>query len=99
MTIAAVEANGARPVVMVTRTKRVRRGSPCVFSNEIEMSNAGKAIPPGSVVRLQEQMDRPSPTPLRAADSRASPSAGSERSTPTTSRAPALAARIPNPPK
>ncbi|MDA0368716.1 MAG: class I SAM-dependent rRNA methyltransferase [Proteobacteria bacterium] len=50
---------GATPVVMVTRTKRVRRGSPWVFSNEIEMSNAAKAIPPGSVVRLQEQMGRP----------------------------------------
>ena len=42
----------SRPVVMVTRTKRVRRGTPWVFSNEIEMSNATKAIPPGSVVRL-----------------------------------------------
>ncbi len=49
----------SRPVVMVTRTKRVRRGTPWVFSNEIEMSNATKAIPPGSVVRLQEQMGRP----------------------------------------
>jgi 23S rRNA (cytosine1962-C5)-methyltransferase len=56
---AAPEGEDTRPVVMVTRTKRVRRGTPWVFSNEIEMSNATKAIPPGSVVRLQEQMGRP----------------------------------------
>ena len=47
------------PVVIVTRPKRVRRGSPWVFSNEIEMSAATKAIPPGTMVRLQEQSGKP----------------------------------------
>mgnify|MGYP000412038687 FL=1 len=47
------------PVVLVTRPKRVRRGSPWVFSNEIEMSAAAKAIPPGTMVRLQEQSGKP----------------------------------------
>jgi 23S rRNA (cytosine1962-C5)-methyltransferase len=47
------------PVVTVTRPKRVRRGSPWVFSNEIEMSTATKAISPGTMVRLQEQSGKP----------------------------------------
>ena len=47
------------PTVIVTRPKRVRRGSPWVFSNEIEMSAAAKAIPPGTMVRLQEQSGKP----------------------------------------
>ena len=47
------------PVVLVTRPKRVRRGSPWVFSNEIEMSTATKAIAPGTMVRLQEQSGKP----------------------------------------
>jgi len=49
----------ASPIVTVTRPKRVRRGSPWVFSNEIEMNAAAKAIPPGTMVRLQEQSCKP----------------------------------------
>lgn len=47
------------PVVTVTRPKRVRRGTPWVFSNEIDMNAAAKAIAPGSVVRLLEASGKP----------------------------------------
>lgn len=42
------------PIVTVApgRHKRVEQGHPWVYSNEIQMSAAAKALPPGSVVRL-----------------------------------------------
>lgn len=44
----------ARPVIQVSagRQKRVRAGHPWVFSNEIEMTPAAKALPRGTVVDL-----------------------------------------------
>lgn len=45
------------PVVTVLagRDRRVRGGYPWVYSNEIQMDQNAKALPPGSVVRLQAE--------------------------------------------
>jgi len=44
----------ARPVLRVKprEGKRARAGAPWLFSNEIEMSNAAKALAPGSIVNV-----------------------------------------------
>ena len=39
--------------VLAGRDKRVRSGYPWVYSNEIQMDQNAKALPPGSVVKLQ----------------------------------------------
>lgn len=39
--------------------KRLRLGHPWAFSNEIEMTAEAKALPPGTVVRLEEASGRP----------------------------------------
>lgn len=55
------------------RHKRARQGHPWVFSNEIEMDAAAKALPPGGLVRLIDASNRPlglatfNPHPLIAA--------------------------------
>ncbi len=41
------------------RHKRARHGHPWVYSNEIEMDAAAKALPPGGLVRLFDASDRP----------------------------------------
>ena len=41
------------------RHKRARQGHPWVFSNEIEMDAAAKALPPGGLVRLIDASARP----------------------------------------
>lgn len=41
------------------RHKRARQGHPWVYSNEIEMNAAAKALPPGGLVRLIDASDRP----------------------------------------
>ena len=47
--------SGARPVVRLLpgRDKRARHGHPWVFSNEIAMDAAAKALPPGTIVALE----------------------------------------------
>lgn len=46
---------GARPVLtlMPGRDKRLKHGNPWVFSNEVVMDAAAKALPPGAAVTLQ----------------------------------------------
>ena len=46
----------ARPVIRLAkgRSKRLRAGHPWVFSNEIEMNAAAKALPPGALVTLMD---------------------------------------------
>jgi 23S rRNA (cytosine1962-C5)-methyltransferase len=36
------------------RSKRLRGGHPWIFSNEVEMNQAAKALPPGGIVALQD---------------------------------------------
>jgi len=52
---AAPGANAARPVVRLLpgRDKRVRHGHPWVYSNEVAMDAATRALPPGSVVTVR----------------------------------------------
>ena len=47
-------ATGTRPVIRIQpgRQKRARAGHPWVYSNEIEMTAAAKALPPGAIVTL-----------------------------------------------
>lgn len=63
MTLAAEPdtAPAALPVIRLQagRHKRARQGHPWVFSNEIEMDAAAKALPPGGLVRLEEAGGRP----------------------------------------
>lgn len=49
-------SEGARPVVRILpgRGRRVRGGHPWAYSNEIEMTSAAKALPPGSVITLED---------------------------------------------
>lgn len=49
-------AAGARPVIRIQpgRQKRVRAGHPWVYSNEIEMTAAAKALPSGTIVTLAD---------------------------------------------
>jgi len=57
LTPAAAET-GARPVVRLLpgRHKRARLGHPWVFSNEVDMTAAAKALPPGAVVTLVDHV-------------------------------------------
>ena len=52
--------SGARPVVRLLpgRDKRARHGHPWVFSNEIAMDAAAKALPPGTIVTLSSAEGR-----------------------------------------
>ena len=43
--------------------RRLRAGSPWLYSNELRMDEAAKAIPPGSVVRLWRRTARPWASP------------------------------------
>ena len=49
------------PIVAVApgRHKRVEQGHPWVYSNEIQMNAAARALPPGSVVRLAAASGKP----------------------------------------
>ena len=49
------------PVVTLLpgRHKRAEQGHPWVYSNEIQMDNAAKALPPGSLVRLTAASGKP----------------------------------------
>ncbi len=66
---------GARPTVTLKpgEHKRLLGGHPWVYSNEVAMDAAAKALPPGSLVRLSSHEGRPlgtamfSPRPLIAA--------------------------------
>lgn len=51
---AAPHSAPSRPTVRLQagRHKRVQHGHPWIYSNEIQMDNAAKAIPPGSIVRV-----------------------------------------------
>ena len=54
-------AAGARPTIPILagRHKRVYGGHPWVYSNEIEMTAALKALAPGTIVSLTDAHDRP----------------------------------------
>ncbi|MGB8181108.1 MAG: RlmI/RlmK family 23S rRNA methyltransferase, partial [Stellaceae bacterium] len=45
--------------VMPGRHKRAEQGHPWVYSNEIQMDKAAKALPPGSLVRLTAASGKP----------------------------------------
>jgi len=47
-----------RPTVTVERPKRATSGHPWVYSNEVRMDAAAKALPPGSVVTLADAAGR-----------------------------------------
>ena len=59
MTQILPDSPAARPVIRLAkgRSKRLRAGHPWVFSNEIEMDGAAKALPPGSLVTLMDAGD------------------------------------------
>lgn len=52
----AIAAGSGLPVVTLKPhgVKRLRRGHPWAYSNEIEMNAAAKAVPPGGLVELQD---------------------------------------------
>ena len=52
----AIDDTCDRPVIRLApgRHKRVRAGHPWAYSNEIAMTPEAKALPPGSIVRLQD---------------------------------------------
>ena len=58
--------NDSRPTVrlMAGRHKRLLRGGPWVYSNEIEMDAAAKSLPPGSIVKLAGGDGRPLATAM-----------------------------------
>lgn len=47
-----------RKTLMLAQTRRVRGGSPWIFSNEIRMDESARAIPPGSIVNVRTQDGR-----------------------------------------
>ncbi|KAA5604717.1 class I SAM-dependent rRNA methyltransferase [Roseospira marina] len=53
-----------RVVLKAGQSKRLRRGHPWVYSNEVEMTPAAKALPPGTVVTVQDAGDEPLATAL-----------------------------------
>ena len=57
----AIDDAGARPVIRLApgRHKRMRAGHPWAYSNEIAMTREAKALPPGSVVRLEDSAGGP----------------------------------------
>ncbi|MQX37756.1 class I SAM-dependent rRNA methyltransferase [Roseospira navarrensis] len=59
---------GAPPYPRVTlragQSKRLRRGHPWVYSNEVEMTPEAKALPPGSVVTVRDAGDEALATAL-----------------------------------
>jgi 23S rRNA (cytosine1962-C5)-methyltransferase len=58
---AGLAAAGDRPALRLARhrDRRVRQGSPWVFSNQIEMTAEAKALPPGALVRIETGDGRP----------------------------------------
>ncbi|MBI3446871.1 MAG: class I SAM-dependent rRNA methyltransferase [Magnetospirillum sp.] len=59
MTQILTDDAATRPVIRLAkgRSKRLRAGHPWVFSNEIEMDQAAKALPPGALVTLMDAGD------------------------------------------
>lgn len=57
---------GARPTVTLRKgaQRRALAGHPWIYSNEIEMTPAAKALPPGQVVRVKAEDGRPIGTAL-----------------------------------
>jgi hypothetical protein len=43
----------SRKTVILPKGRRARQGSPWIFSNEIRMDEAAKAIAPGTVVNVR----------------------------------------------
>jgi 23S rRNA (cytosine1962-C5)-methyltransferase len=63
------DADPARPPhprvrLRAGQSKRLRRGHPWVYSNEVEMTPAAKALPPGTVVTVQDAGDEALATAL-----------------------------------
>jgi 23S rRNA (cytosine1962-C5)-methyltransferase len=48
----------SRKTVILPKGRRARQGSPWIFSNEIRMDEAAKAITPGSVVNVRGEDGR-----------------------------------------
>src|SRR5471030_856456 len=48
----------SRKTVILPKGRRARQGSPWIFSNEIRMDEAAKAIAPGSVVNVRGEDGR-----------------------------------------
>jgi 23S rRNA (cytosine1962-C5)-methyltransferase len=57
----AADAPAARPLVTLLpgRQRRAEQGHPWIYSNEIAMDAAAKALPPGSLVTLRRADERP----------------------------------------
>src|ERR1700759_4490210 len=57
----AIDEPGARPQVMLQPGghRRAEGGHPWIYSNEIVMDAAAKALPPGTLVTLRRSDERP----------------------------------------